>query len=104
VERNIALIGFMTAGKTRVGEALARLCGLPFFDIDALVENLEGLPVYRIFQTRGEPYFRQMESAVLAGLCRTSNQILALGGGTVLSADNRRLLKERCLRFWMRVL
>lgn len=93
----------MTAGKTRVGQALSGICGLPFRDIDELVEALEGLPVHRIFQTRGEAYFRRIETTVLRGLCQSAGQIIGCGGGTVLAEENRRLLRERCVTVWLRV-
>jgi shikimate kinase len=103
LDRNIALVGFMTAGKTRVGQALSRMSGLPFIDIDELVETLEGMPIHRIFELRGEPYFRGLESTVLENLCRASGQIIGCGGGTVLNEDNRRRLRDRCLTIWLRV-
>jgi shikimate kinase len=103
LDRNIALIGFMTAGKTRVGQALGIMTGVPFVDIDALIEELEGMPVHRIFQIRGEPYFRQVETTVLRDLCLGSGRIIGCGGGSVLVEENRRLLKERCVSVWLRV-
>jgi shikimate kinase len=103
MERNIALIGFMTAGKTHVGAALSAGTGLPFVDIDLLVEEVERMPVHRIFQVKGEPYFRRLESGILRTLCEGSGQIIGCGGGTVLAEENRRLLRERCRTVWLRV-
>lgn len=103
LERNIALIGFMTAGKSQVGLALAARTGLPFHDVDALIEGVEGRPVHRIFETDGEPYFRRLEARILAELCAGSGQIIGCGGGTVLAEENRRLLEARCVRVWLRV-
>ncbi len=93
----------MTAGKTRVGHALSGMTGLPFLDVDFLVEQIEGMPVSEIFRSRGEPYFRQIESTVLRDLCRGFGRIIGCGGGTVLSGDNRLLLKARCTTVWLRV-
>jgi shikimate kinase len=101
--RNLALLGFMTAGKSRVGESLARLTGLPFIDLDGAIEERVGLPVHRIFAERGEPFFRNEESLALADLCRAAGTILACGGGTVLRPENRSILRERCVRIWLRV-
>lgn len=102
-DRNLALVGFMTAGKTQVGAALARLTGLAFVDVDAIVEGLEGMPVHRIFAERGEPHFRRMEAAVLGDLCRGAGTIIGCGGGTVLVEENRALLAARCVTVWLRV-
>jgi shikimate kinase len=101
--RNLALIGFMTAGKTQVGAALSRLTGLAFVDVDEVVEGLEGMPVHRIFAEKAEPYFRRMEAAVLGDLCRGTGTIIGCGGGTVLVEENRVLLASRCVTVWLRV-
>jgi len=101
--KNIALLGFMTAGKTQVGLALAGRTGLPFRDVDALIEGLEREPIHRIFQLHGEPYFRALESRVLSELCAGSGQILSCGGGTVLAPENRQRLRERCVSIWLGV-
>jgi shikimate kinase len=98
----VALVGFMAAGKTRVGTRLSELTGMPFHDIDLLIERMVQLPVHRIFQERGEPYFRSIEAAVLRDLCRGSGQIIGCGGGTVLSEENRVRLRERCVTVWLR--
>lgn len=103
LDRNIALIGFMMAGKTRVGLSLSRMTGLPFRDIDELVEGIAGQPVHRIFEEFGEPYFRRLESAVLRDLCLGNGQLIGCGGGTVLSEENRALLRSRCRTVWLRV-
>ena len=102
-DRNLALIGFMAAGKTRVGEELASLTAMPFCDVDVLIERLESLAIHEIFASKGEPYFRGLESQVLAQLCQGHGQIIGCGGGTVLAAENRSLLRDRCVTVWLRV-
>lgn len=102
-DRNIALIGFMTAGKTRVGGAIAERTGLPFHDIDLIIEGIERAPVHAIFAQQGEAYFRQLETRVLSDLCDGAGQIIGCGGGTVLSEENREILRRRCVRVWLRV-
>lgn len=101
--KNIALVGFMTAGKTQVGERLSFRTGLPFRDVDRLVEEVAKAPVQRIFETLGEPWFRQIESRILTELCAGSGQIIGCGGGTVLRPENRQVLRDRCVTFWLRV-
>lgn len=103
LERNLALIGFMTAGKTRVGESLSRRTGMPFHDVDALIADVVRMPIHEIFQVCGEPYFRRLETRVLAGLCEGSGQIIGCGGGTVISPENREILERRCISVWLRV-
>ena len=100
---NIALTGFMAAGKTVVSRRLARSLGWSFVDLDAVIEAGEGLAVREIFASRGERYFREREKAALGQVLEGSEQVIALGGGAVVDPDNLRLLKERSLLIWLKV-
>ena len=100
---NIALTGFMAAGKTVVGRRLARSLGWSFVDLDAVIEDGEGAAVREIFASRGERYFRECEKAALGQVLDGSEQVIALGGGAVVDPDNLRLLKERSLLIWLKV-
>lgn len=93
----------MTAGKTAVGRRLAQSLDWFFVDLDAVIEAGEGRPIPEIFAGRGEGYFREREKAALGQVLEGSGQVIALGGGAVVDADNRRLLKERSLLIWLRV-
>ena len=90
---NVALTGFMGAGKTTTGRRLARLLGLAFVDTDAEIERRHG-SIPDIFLARGEPEFRRLESTVLAELSRGGPHVIAVGGGAVLDAANRRRLRR----------
>ncbi len=100
---NIALTGFMAAGKTVVGRRLARALGWSFVDLDAVIEDGEGSAIREIFAGRGERYFREREKAALGQVLNRSEQVIALGGGAVVDPDNLRLLKERSLLIWLKV-
>lgn len=101
--RSLALIGFMTAGKTQVGRELQRLTGLPFVDLDAEIERREGMAVQKIFERAGEARFRETEAFVLRELLDGPVRILGCGGGTIVRADNRAALSVRAVRVWLRV-
>ena len=102
-DANIALTGFMAAGKTVVGRRLARSLGWSFVDLDAVIEADEGRAVREIFASRGEPYFREREKAALGQVLNGAEQVIALGGGAVVDSDNLRLLKERSFLIWLKV-
>jgi shikimate kinase len=88
----IVLVGFMGAGKTTVGRMLAAKLGLPFADSDEVIEERAGRPIRRIFAEDGEPAFRDLEHAVIAGLLAGPNMVLALGGGAAAHPVTRSLL------------
>ncbi len=77
----IVLVGFMGAGKTTIGQLLARHLSLPFTDADAAIEQRSGRPVPQIFAEDGEAAFRALEHQVIAELLDGPALVLALGGG-----------------------
>ncbi|MDI6900216.1 MAG: 3-dehydroquinate synthase [Anaerosomatales bacterium] len=90
---HVYLIGFMGAGKSTVGELLARRMGLPFVDLDAEIEREAGMPVRRIFETSGEEGFRAAEERALRAIAEQPRAVVACGGGIILREDNRHLLR-----------
>jgi cytidylate kinase len=98
---NVVLIGMMGSGKTTVGKLLAEKAGLEFIDLDELVERRAGMPISQIFEQHGEPYFRQLESEVLAEIVSVRHSVIATGGGIVISEENRKKLRELGLIVWL---
>lgn len=92
---NLVLIGPMGAGKSSIGRHLAERYGLAFVDADREIEARTGAPVATIFDCEGETGFRDRERAVLADLLDADGAVIATGGGAVLDAGTRRLLRER---------
>jgi shikimate kinase len=83
------LVGFMGAGKTSVARALGRRMGWRVEDIDHRIEAREHQRVAEIFARQGEPYFRNIERAVLQDLLSQRHAIVATGGGTFVDPENR---------------
>lgn len=95
------LSGFMAAGKTAVGGALADRLGLPFRDLDTVVETMSGRSIREIFAEDGEATFRRLEHAALVEICGLEAVVVALGGGTVTRSRNRRLLRRAGRVVWL---
>ncbi|MCY4043208.1 MAG: shikimate kinase [Candidatus Dadabacteria bacterium] len=91
----IFLTGFMGAGKTSAGRALARRLGVRFRDLDEFIALREGMSIGDIFSSSGEDGFREAESAALAGICSaTGPAVVSTGGGAVISERNRRAMER----------
>ena len=84
----ILLIGFMAAGKTTLGKALARDLGLQFIDLDHYIENRYCCTVAQLFAERGEEEFRQIERKMLHEVAEFEDVIISTGGGTPCFFDN----------------
>jgi len=90
----IALIGYRGSGKSSVAKALATKLGWSWRDADVVLEERAGRSIREIFAQQGEPAFRELESEILTELLSQANIVVALGGGVVLRAENRRRLQK----------
>ncbi len=95
------LVGFMGAGKTTVGRALARRLDWRFEDIDEHIERTEGRDVATIFRQSGEAYFRAQERQALVDLLESRGVVVATGGGTPVDPANRALMARDGVVAWL---
>ncbi len=90
-----ALVGMPGSGKSTVGRQLAHRAGVPFIDLDHRLEKLLGTTIRSFFEAQGEARFRDLEAQVLADVAQQPGGIvLSTGGGAVLRADNRAVLRQ----------
>lgn len=102
IDRPIALVGLMGAGKTTVGRRLAAALQLPFVDADAEIERAARLTVAEIFELHGEAEFRRGERGVIARLLNDPPHVLATGGGAFIDPATRALVKEKAISVWLK--
>ena len=97
----IFLTGFMAAGKSTVGRLLADRAELGFVDLDMLIEERAGREVWRIFEAVGEGGFRGLERLALEEVVARDDVVVATGGGTMVAAANRQLMRETGVTVWL---
>jgi len=102
LDRPIVLVGMMGVGKSTVGRKLATLLHLDFRDADDEIEEAAQMTVSEIFERFGEDDFRGGERRVIARLLDGGPQVLATGGGAVMDADTRALIKTRGVSVWLK--
>ena len=99
------LVGFMGCGKTTVGTIVAGSLGWQFVDVDAEIEAREGTTISAIFETRGEPEFRRVETEAIrrhvADIERGRPAVVALGGGAFVEPANYDLLSANGVSVWL---
>ncbi len=98
--RAVFLVGFMGAGKTAAGQALAAALGWRFVDLDTRIAARTGRSVAEIFERDGEPAFRKMEHEELCSLLEelnSANTVVSLGGGAWMQSANTALLRSASL-------
>jgi len=86
--KRIILIGYMGAGKTTVGRALAKELGLNFYDLDWYIENRRRKKVPQLFDELGEDGFRQIERNMLHEVAEFEDVVISCGGGTPCFFNN----------------
>ena len=98
----MVLVGLMGSGKSILGKQLASRLSLELVDLDDSIVAQVGKTIPEIFKDEGEEAFRAWESKVLAeALAQDNEQIIATGGGAVLSAENRVLMKQGGHVIWL---
>jgi shikimate kinase len=97
----IFLVGFMGAGKTAVGRALARHLEYDFLDLDELIAARAGKSVQQIFAELGEAAFRRLESEAIQSCRGMVRAVIALGGGAYVSEENRTSVRTIGKSIWL---
>jgi shikimate kinase len=102
-EARVVITGFMGAGKTTVGRALAHLLGVTFLDLDDAVRELEGRGARELIDEEGEAYFRDAETRALGHVLeRGEARVISTGGGAWTLARNRALVAAHAsLSVWL---
>ncbi len=90
----IILIGYRASGKSTAGSILSKKLKIPFVDSDQIIVKETGMPIKEFVARHGWEAFREKETKVIASICSMNPCVVATGGGAVLAAGNRELLKK----------
>ena len=101
LDRPLVLVGLMGVGKSTVGQRLAALLNTGFIDSDAAIEEAAQRSVGEIFETFGEPHFRDGERRVIARLISEGHGVIATGGGAFVDPQTRALILARAIAVWL---
>jgi shikimate kinase len=100
--RSIVLVGMMGAGKSTIGRRLSARLRLPFLDADTEIEAAAGMSIPDIFETHGEPHFRDGEVRVIARLLDGGSVVLATGGGAFMREETRSRIGSKAVSIWLK--
>ena len=100
--RSIVLIGMMGAGKSAIGRRLSARLRLPFLDADTEIEAAAGMSIPDIFETLGEPHFRDGEARVIARLLDNGPAVIATGGGAFMREETRNRVRDKAVSIWLK--
>jgi shikimate kinase len=97
----VFLVGFMAAGKSTVGRALAHRLNFRFVDLDDWIEERAHKSVREIFAESGEAHFRALEREAIQACEGLNETIVALGGGAYIAEENRAILRAIGTTIWL---
>ena len=101
LKENLVFLGMMGAGKTSIGSLVAKKLKLDFIDIDKEIENEVGISIKKIFETKGEFYFRKFEEKITLRKLRLNSVVISLGGGAFTNINIRKEILRSHLSFWL---
>jgi shikimate kinase len=101
--RSVVLVGMMGAGKSTIGRRLSARLRMRFLDADAEIEAAAGMSIPDIFDSRGEPDFRDGEARVIARLLDSGPAVLATGGGAFMRKETRDRIRDKAISIWLKV-
>src|SRR5438132_5835469 len=101
-KRSVVLIGVLGAGKSTIGRRMGARLRLPFADADTEIEAAAGMSIPDIFETHGEPHFRDGEARVIARLLSNGPAVIATGGGAFMREETRGRICDQAVSIWLK--
>ena len=101
MKKNLTLTGMMGVGKSTIGRAISKQLSMRFIDVDKIIEKKLKLTVQKIFEKKGEPFFRKLEEKVTLEQIKKDNKVISLGGGAFMNIKIRNYVISNTKSFWL---
>ena len=101
LKENLVFLGMMGSGKSSIGSLTAKKLELNFIDIDTEIENELGISIKKIFNTKGEDYFRKFEEKITLKKLKLNSVVISLGGGAFMNKNIKKEVLKNHLSFWL---
>ena len=101
LKKNLVFLGMMGSGKSSIGYLISKKLNLTFVDVDNLIEEESGMTISKIFKTKGEGNFRNLEEKITLNALKGVNKIISLGGGGFINNKIRKEVLINHFSFWL---
>ena len=101
-KKNIVFLGMMGSGKSSIGFLVSKSLKLEFFDIDNYIEKKLKMKISKIFDTKGENFFRKIEEQTTLKILKKNTVVISLGGGSFLNNNVRKEVLLNHMSFWLK--
>ena len=102
-KENLVFLGMMGSGKSSIGSIVSKKLNIEFIDVDQEIEKKVGIKISKIFENKGEKYFREIEEIIALKLLKKNKTVISLGGGAFMSKKIRSEVKKLSISFWLDV-
>jgi len=99
--KNLVFLGMMGSGKSSIGNLVSIKLKLPFIDIDSLIVENAGMSISKIFEKKGEVYFRNLEEKITLKTLKKIKNVISLGGGGFINTKIRKEILDNNFSFWL---
>ncbi len=103
MKKSLVLTGMMGAGKSTIGRLIAKKLKVKFVDVDKIIEKNQKKSIKKIFEDRGEKYFRKLEEKITSKVLKSKKVVIALGGGAFMNNEIREKVLKSCISFWLKI-
>ena len=101
LEENLVFLGMMGSGKSSIGSLVSKKLNIDFIDVDKKIEKKLGLKISKIFEKKGEKYFRQIEEVETLKYLKNKKTVIALGGGAFMNNKIKKEVLDNHISFWL---
>jgi|TARA_B110000438_G_C15421853_1_gene482272 shikimate kinase/shikimate kinase/3-dehydroquinate synthase len=101
-KENLVLLGMMGSGKSSIGSIISKKLNIDFIDVDQEIEKKIGMSISRIFENKGEKYFREIEEIITLKLLKKNKTLISLGGGSFLNNKINKEVLDNHISFWLK--
>ena len=100
-KENLVFLGMMGSGKSSIGSLVAKKLKLNFIDVDKEIEKELKISIKKIFETKGEDYFRKFEEKITLKKLKLNSTVISIGGGSFINKNIRKEILKNHLSFWL---
>ena len=100
-KENLVFLGMMGSGKSSIGSLVAKKLKLKFIDIDKEIEKNLNVTIKKIFEVKGEDYFRKIEEQTTLKKLKLNSTVISLGGGAFINKNVRKEVLMNHLSYWL---
>ena len=100
-KENLVFLGMMGSGKSSIGSIVSKKLNIDFIDVDQEIEKKVGMTISKIFENKGEKYFREIEEVIALKFLRKNKTVISLGGGAFLNNKIKKEVLDNHISFWL---